>query len=123
MTPSVSTSDGRSRHFGQLAGGAVLGWVVGDLVDPAAPDHPDPGPGQNPDSMGVVAAAGEGVSVEFGCPWRGVAGVVGEGADRSAEALVAGPAEADRGVLAGLVGDGCCPGQAGDCLGVRVGLP
>ena len=73
MTPSVATSHGRSGHFGQLRGGAVLGWVVGNLVDPAAPEHPDPGPGQDPHSMWVVVAAGQGVGVDLaahGEPWR-----------------------------------------------------
>ena len=82
----------------QLAGGAVLGWVVGDAVVPAAPDDPDPRSGQDPDGVGVVAAAGDGVGVDLGRPGAGVAGVVGEGADGLAETLVAGPAEADRAV-------------------------
>src|SRR5918995_1443032 len=54
VTPSVSTSDCRSAHFGQLLGGAVLGRVVRDLVDPAAPDHPDPCWCQDPVRRGVV---------------------------------------------------------------------
>src|SRR5215211_6894611 len=121
MTPSVSTSHRGSGHFGQLAGGAVLGLVVGDLVHPAAPDHPDPRPGQDPHGVWVVAAASERVSVDLGRPRRGMSGVVGEGTDRPAEALVARPAEADLGVLAGLLGHWCRPGQAGDRLGVGIG--
>lgn len=60
VTPSVSTSRRRSGHLGQLAGGSVVGWVVGGVVDPAAPEHPDPGVGQDPDRVRVVGAAGDG---------------------------------------------------------------
>jgi hypothetical protein len=56
----VSTSRRRSGHLGQLAGGSVVGWVVGGVVDPAAPEHPDPGVGQDPDRGRVVGAAGDG---------------------------------------------------------------
>src|SRR5215207_2687756 len=121
MTPSVSTSRRRTGRFGQPAGGAVLGWVVGDAVVPAAPDDPDPRSGQDPDGVGVVAAAGDGVGVDLGRPGAGVAGVVGVGADGLAETLVAGPAEADRAVFAGLAGDRGGTGQAGDGVGAVVG--
>src|SRR6266511_2800789 len=120
MTPSVSSSRRRSSHFGQLLGGAVLGRVVGDLVDPAAPDHPDPRPRQDPDRVRVVAAAGAGVGVDLGRPRRGVPGVVRERGDRLAEALVARPAEVDGVVLAGLLGDRHGAGEGGDRVGAVV---
>jgi hypothetical protein len=41
-TPSMSSSGGSGSLLGQSLGGCVLDRVVGHLVDPAAPDHPDP---------------------------------------------------------------------------------
>src|SRR5579863_5904453 len=42
---------------GVAGGGAVSGRVVGDAVCPATPDDSDPGPGQNPDGVGMIATA------------------------------------------------------------------
>jgi hypothetical protein len=71
----------------------------------------------------VVFAAGAGVVVDLGGPGAGVPAVVGEGGDGLAESLVAGPAEVDGPVLAGLVGDRGDPGEGGDGVGVLAGLP
>ena len=56
MTPTVSTSDRDllGRLFGECCGGAVLGGVVGDSVEPAGPDDADPGAGQDACGVGVV---------------------------------------------------------------------
>ena len=79
---------------------AVAGGVVGSVVLPAAPDHSEPGPGQDADGVGVAMAAGSGLLVEVGCPGVVVAGVTSEVHDRSAKLLVAGKAEHDLLVLA-----------------------
>ena len=47
---------------------AVAGVVIGDVVLPAAPDHSEPGPGQDADGVGVAMAAGSGLLVEVGRP-------------------------------------------------------
>ena len=125
MTPTVSTS-GRvllSRLFGECCGGAVLGGVVGDAVEPAGPYDADPGAGEDADGVGVVLAAGAGVGVDLAGPGAGVAAVVGEGRDGEAEPLVAGPAEVHVAALAGLAGDRGDAGEGGDGVGpvVKVG--
>ena len=53
MTLPVSTSgrDLPGRLLAERGGGSVQGGVVGDAVEPAAVDHPDPGAGQ--DAHGV----------------------------------------------------------------------
>ena len=67
-TPSMSSSGGSGFLLGQPLGGSVLDRVVGHLVDPAAPDHPDPGAGKDAGGVGVVVAAGDGVGVDLGGP-------------------------------------------------------
>src|SRR4051794_31127726 len=71
VTPSVSTSRSSSCRpglFGVCRGASVLGGVVGSTVGPAAPDHADPGAGEDADRVGVVLAAGDGSSVDVGGP-------------------------------------------------------
>ena len=103
--------------------GVVLGRVVGGAVLPAAPDHVEPGAGQDADGVGVVFAAGAGVVVDGRGPGAGVPGVAGEVADGVAELAVDRPPEADRDVLAGSAGDRCDPGQARQRLGVGEPCP
>jgi hypothetical protein len=74
---------------------AVAGGTVGRVVLPAAPDHAEPGPGQDADGVGVAMAAGSGLLVDMSCPGVVVAGVTGKVHDRGAELLVAGEAEYD----------------------------
>ena len=91
MTLPVSTS---SRDLvSECGGGSVLGGIVGDAVEPASVDDADPGAGQDAGGVRVVLTAGDGVMVDLRGPGAGVSAVVGEGGDRLAESLVAGPAE------------------------------
>ena len=62
----------------------VPGGVVWGVCLPAAPDDVEPGAGEHADGVGVVVSAGAGAVVEIGGPGVGVAGVVGEVADRVA---------------------------------------
>src|SRR5487761_650497 len=103
MTLPMSTSC--RFGLGERGCGTVFGGVVGDAVEPAAVDDADPGTGEDACGVRVVFAAGAGVVVDLGGPGAGVPAVVGEGGDRLAEALVAGPAEVDGTVLAGFLGD------------------
>jgi len=67
-------SGGRGLVLGEeVLQAAVLGGVVGLVVLPAAPDHIDPGAGQDPHGVWVVVAAGDGLLVELRGPrgWRG----------------------------------------------------
>ena len=121
-TPSMSSSGGGGSLLGQPLGGPMLDRVVGQVVDPAAPDHPDPGASKDAGGVGVVVAAGDGVGVDLGGPGAGQPGVVREGRHGVAEALVARPAERHGGVLAGLAGDRHDAGQGGDGLGPVVGV-
>src|SRR5205823_7703245 len=94
MTLPVSTSGGMLILpwwlilSGEASGGAVPIGVVGDAVDPAAPDDADPGPGQDPDGARVVVPAGAGVGVGLGRPRGGVPTGVGEDGRRLAAARV-----------------------------------
>lgn len=97
----------------------VPGGVVGRVVDPAAPDDPDPGAGQDAHGVGVVAPAGYCASVDVGRPGARVAGVVGEGGDGRPEPLVAGPAEMDGLMLARFLGGGDAR-EGGDRWGAAV---
>src|SRR5487761_834593 len=119
MTLPVSTS---SRDLlgslpGEHGGGAVFSGVVGDAVEPAAVDDADPGAGEDAHGVGVVLAAGAGVVVDLRGPGAGVPAVVGEGGDRGAESLVAGPAEVHGAVVAGFLGAGRAAGEGGDGVG------
>ena len=97
----------------------MTGDVVGTAVLPATPEHTDPGAGQDPDGVGMITAAGPGARIDGGGPRRGMAGVVGEGGQGLAEALVAGPAEHDGAVFAGGAGDGGDAGFGGELVGGR----
>src|SRR5580693_5514736 len=120
MTPPVSTSC--SDSFCEGCGCAVSGGVVGRVVDPAGPDHADPGAGEDAYGVGMVFACGAGVIIDFRGPGAGVPAVVGEGGHRLAEPLVAGPAEVHGAVLAGLLRHGGAAGERGDGVGPAIGL-
>lgn len=64
---------------------AVAGGVVGDAVLPAAPDHVQPGAGEDSGRVGVVVAPSPGPPVEVGGPGVGVVGAAGEVDDCSTE--------------------------------------
>jgi len=98
----------------QLLEGGVLGGVVGGLVLPEAPDDCAPGAAGDADRVWVGAAAGAGALVDVGGPGVVVAAGVGEGADRVAEVVVAGPAEAGAFGFAGFDGDGGLAGVGGE---------
>ena len=71
MSSPVSTSgceDGLER--------VVLVGRVGGFVLPAAPDHAEPGSGQDAGGMGVVLAAGDSVAVDLCGPRIRPAGAV-----------------------------------------------
>src|SRR5262245_290562 len=74
-TPSMSSSGGVGFLLGQPLGGCVLDRVVGHLVDPAAPDHPNPAASKDAGGVGMIVAAGDGVGVELGGPGAGQSGV------------------------------------------------
>src|SRR5258705_10442722 len=118
MTLPVSTSGGV-----ELSSVAVPAGVVGDLVDPAAPDDADPRAGENTHGVGMVVATGAGFGVDLRGPRAGVAAVVRECGDGDAEAFVAGPAEVDGPGVAGLLRDAGDAGEGGDGFGAVVGLP
>src|SRR5690606_38115960 len=70
MTLPVSTSG--SNELVERCCGAVFGGVVGDTVEPAAPDHADPGAGQHADGVRVVLTRLAGVVVDLRGPGAGV---------------------------------------------------
>src|SRR5438309_3513384 len=72
----------------QSDGGLVLGGVVRHAVAPATVDDPDPGPGQDPNRVGVIGPSGSRLGIDAGRPIATVSGVVGEGVHGSAEAFV-----------------------------------
>ena len=84
----------------------VAGGIVGFAVVPGA--------GEDADGVGMGATALGGALVDLGGPERGVAGVVGEGGDGGAQALVAGEAADDAAALAGGLGDGGDAGFGGE---------
>lgn len=113
MRHPVSTPRVLRRH----ESGAVVGDVAGKSVLPAAPQHADPGAREDARGMGVIAAALPGARVNPRGPYRRMAGVVGEGRDRLAQAFVAGPAEADAAGFAGGARDGRDPSLGGEVIG------
>ncbi len=82
----------------------VSSGVVGGAVLPTAPDHEQPGTGEDAHGVRVVVASGSGAVVEVAGPGIGSAGVGREVGDGVAQLFVAGPAEADGADLAGLSG-------------------
>jgi hypothetical protein len=88
---------------------AVKGGVIGHAVLPTAPENTQPGPTEGANRVGMVLAARPCPPVDLAGP-RPVPGRVGEGRDRVAQPLVAGPAEADDAALAGLDSNRANPG-------------
>ena len=108
MRHPVSTIATSRRRDGLC--GAVAGDVVGRAILPAAPEDAGPRAGEDADRVRMATASGPSALVDEGGPPGGVTRIVGEGGEGPAQALVTGPAEDDRVVLAGGLGDG---GQAG----------
>src|SRR6266536_685570 len=106
-----------SQWEASVFGDAVQGGVVGGVVLPAAPDDAQPGAGEDAGGVGVGLALCAVVLVDGLGPGAGVAAVGGEVDDRLAQLLVAGPAEADLGVAAGLAGRGRGAGERGQAVG------
>src|SRR5215218_8810012 len=75
-TPSMSSCGGSGCLLGEPLGGPMLDRVVGHLVDPAAPDHPNPGASKDAGGVGMIVAAGDGVGVDLGGPGAGQPRVV-----------------------------------------------
>ena len=96
---------------------AVAGGVVGLVVLPATPDDAAPRASEDAGGVGVLAAAAGGAGVDVVGPWVPVAGAVGERAEVSAQALVAGPAEGRVAAFAGFFGDGGLSGVGGEAVG------
>jgi hypothetical protein len=90
--------------------------VVGLAILPAPPDDAQPGPGQDPDGVGMIAAARASAGVDGGRPRRGMSRVIGEGRDGLAETLVARPAEDHGPVLPGRASDGGGSGLRGQLV-------
>jgi hypothetical protein len=51
-TPAMSSCGGIGCLLGEPLGSSMLDWVVGHLVDPAAPDNPDPGASKDASGVG-----------------------------------------------------------------------
>ena len=92
MRHPVSTPDGLKKGLG----GTMIGDVIRLAIGPGTPEHAHPGAGEDADGVGMVAAAGASAGVDICSPGAGVAGVVGQTGECSAQAMVAGPAEGDR---------------------------
>ena len=98
--------------------GAMAGWVVGAAIDPHAPQDANPSAGQNADGVWMIAAAGARGGIDTCRPSRSVTRVVGETSDGEAQAMIAGPAEGDAAMLAGLVSQRRHAGLCGQlCVG------
>src|SRR5437867_2429608 len=80
--------------------------VVGRAILPAAPEDARPRAGENADRMLMPTATGAGALIDESRPGRGMTGVIGEGREGAAQALVAGPAKDHGLVLAGGMRDG-----------------
>ena len=84
---------------------AVGGWIVGFAIDPSAPDDTQPGAAEDAHGVRVIATPAACVRVNGGGPCAGMAGVVGQGRQGTAQPVIAGPAEGHGLVLARGVGD------------------
>ncbi len=91
---------------GERLGGAMPADVVWGAILPAAPKDAGPRAGEDAYCMLMPTAAGAGALIHEGGPARGMPGVIGEGGEGAAQALVAGPAEDHGVVLPGGMGDG-----------------
>ena len=91
--------------------------VVGRAILPAAPEDAGPRAGENADRMLMPTATRAGALIDEGRPARGMTGVIGEGREGAAQALVAGPAEDHGPVLTGRAGDGGGAGLRGQLFG------
>src|SRR5688500_16839305 len=112
MRLPVSTPGG-----GEAPEGGVAFGVVDVVVLPEAPDDAAPGAAEDADRVLVAGAACSGAAVDVGGPWVVVAAGVGERADRGAQPVVAGPAEAGALGLARFDRDGglaAVGGERGD---------
>src|SRR5258707_6031682 len=108
---TMATSRGEERLRG-----AMPADVVGCVIVRAAPEDAGPRAGEDADRVLMPTAAGPRALIHESRPGRGVPGVIGEGGDGAAQALVAGPAKDDGAVLAGGMRDGRQAGLGGELL-------
>jgi hypothetical protein len=99
---------------------AMFGRVVRESVLPHAPDHSDPGTTKDADGVRMVAAASPRPSVYVSGPRVPVAGRIGEGSYRVAQAFVAGPTEGGHLAPAGFDRHRAHAGIGSQRLGARV---
>jgi len=74
-------SDGT--HRGEMRGG-----LTGRFILPGAPEHADPGSGEDADGVGMIASARVCAAIDGFCPGGGVARIVGEAGDGGAQSSV-----------------------------------
>src|SRR2546430_8906449 len=94
--------------------------VVWGAVLPAAPENAGPRASEDPDRVLMATPTRTRALIHEGRPPRGVAGIIGEGRDRTAPALVARPAKHDRAGLGRGMPDGR-PAGPGPPMVVRGG--
>src|SRR5204862_6650980 len=98
---TIARSGGGERLRGAMSADVVWGAVL-----PAAPENAGPRASEDPDRVLMATPTRTRALIHEGRPPRGVAGIIGEGRDGTAQALVARPAKHDGAVLAGGMRDG-----------------
>src|SRR5205814_5008820 len=87
---TIARSGGGERLRGAMSADVVWGAVL-----PAAPENAGPRASEDPDRVLMATPTRTRALIHEGRPPRGVAGIIGEGRDGTAQALVARPAKHD----------------------------
>src|SRR5205809_7029044 len=98
---TIARSGGGERLRGAMSADVVWGAVL-----PAAPENAGPRASEDPDRVLMATPTRTRALTHEGRPPRGVAGIIGEGRDGTAQALAARPAKHDGPVVAGGMRDG-----------------
>src|SRR5437762_11088499 len=109
---TIARSGGGERLRGAMSADVVWGAVL-----PAAPENAGPRASEDPDRVLMATPTRTRALIHEGRPPRGVAGIIGEGRDGTAQALVARPAKHDGAVLAGGMRDGRQAGLGRELFG------
>ncbi len=104
-TPTSAASAGARSGAQKRLSGAMMAGVIECVSLPAAPKHPEPGPGEDAYCVRMITSTSAGLLVDMGSPTRSVSRIVRKRGEGVPQAFITCPAERDPTVFPRSTGD------------------